>query len=74
MTSICDVPILGRVSYRLQRPWGRIGEGFPEHPNPSLMEMALAKNGSSVPRSKVRSRKSKCGPSNDEGDFDLIEE
>lgn len=50
------------------------GEGFPDHPNPSLTEIALAEKRNSLSESKDRSRKRRRGSLGDEGDFDLIEE
>lgn len=68
---ICKMSAVGlRYSAMIRH----FGEGFPDYPNPSLTEMALAKEGNSPSGSKNRSRKRGRGAVGDEGDFDLIEE
>jgi ATP-dependent DNA helicase RecQ len=68
---ICKMSTVG-LSYRAMIR--HFGAGFPDHPNPSLTEMALAKKGNSPSGLKERSRKRGRGALGDEGDFDLTEE
>jgi ATP-dependent DNA helicase RecQ len=65
---------MSAVGLRYRAMIRHFGEGFPDHPNPSLTEMALAKKRDYLSESKGRSRKRRRGSLGDEGDFDLIEE
>nr|WP_114961156.1 RecQ family ATP-dependent DNA helicase [Tritonibacter mobilis] len=65
---------MSAVGLRYRAMIRHYGEGFPDHPNPSLTEMALTKKGSSLSGSKRRTRKTRRGSLGNEGDFDLIEE
>ncbi|WP_417277501.1 RecQ family ATP-dependent DNA helicase [Celeribacter sp.] len=65
---------MSAVGLRYRAMIRHYGVGFPDHPNPSLTEMALAKKGRSISGTKGRSRKRRRAVLRDEGDFDLIEE
>ena len=65
---VCKMSELGLRYMEMVR---HFGEGFPDHPSPSLAERALGKMGEAAPDQRARRARRSSG---DEDDFDLVEE